>query len=141
MKTTLCAILLCLPWPAQGASTDELRSCASRSNTIVVGTFRSEPVAALDELGVAAWAASFEVEQVVKGDRRLKGRSVRVSVTRFELPGHPHPLLKKGRRCVLLVDRARSDPGLFVGTDGRQDLQRPSAAMVHKLEAWAARGK
>ena len=105
MKALLSFLsLLTLGTALANDSDDTLKLYLSKSDLVVSGTIESRSADASWEIGVMEHLCEFKVEEVAKGDIKLKGQVIKVNIKRFELDKEDeHPLVKAGGACVLFL--------------------------------------
>ena len=87
---------------------DTLRAYLAKSDLVVLGTITSEPAGIIDEIGVVNYSCQFKVSEVCKGDTKLKGKTIKVNIMRFEMDKMDHhPLIKKNAECILFLKKTR----------------------------------
>lgn len=90
-------------------SDDTLRLFLTKSDLIVDGVIASAPIGESGEAGVINYVCDFNVGDVIKGDQDLRGKTIRVSIVRFEnVPADHHPLIRDQGRCRLFLRRERA---------------------------------
>ena len=139
--TTLIAPLICLAAPVAlaDASDDTLKFFLSKSEVIVSGKIATEPMGITDELGVLNYICEFQVQDVLKGDAGLQGRTVKVNIMRFEKDAKDkHPLIKKDQECLLFLKSATPNTPSWVTADFWFGVQQHSPWMARSLKRLAA---
>ena len=137
MRRTISMVALVLAtWAGVSrAADDTLCFSLGRSELVVLGSFTSELLAVSDELGVVDYSGDFKVEQVLKGDARVAGKTMKVSVVRFEMgPDDKHPLVAKAGRCILMLTSARGATPAFVTADEWFGVQPPWPWLARDLK-------
>lgn len=112
-----------------------LRRWLSVSDFVVAGTIVTEPIGILTEAGVPNYNCRFTVSDVCKGDASLKGRSIKVSIMRFEMDERDqHPLIKKDAVCILFLKKdGEGNASEWTTSDFWFGIQHPSPWMVKSL--------
>ncbi len=88
---------------------DVLNYLQKKSDLIVVGKFITEPFGMIAAPGVkftiVRGGATFQVDDVLKGDGKLNGQDIHVSFLRVALAGEKeeHTLYKKDTECILFL--------------------------------------
>jgi len=115
-------------------SDDTLKFYLAKSDVVVLGTIASQPLGLVWELGVVHYCCSFDVSDVLKGDVKLKGKTIRVNIMRFEMDENDRsPLVAKGKECILFLKYARGSFAKFRTADFWFGLQQPSPWMAKSL--------
>ena len=90
----------------------------------------------LGEAGVPNYICVFDFSDVGKGDAKLKGKTIRVNIKRFEMDKKDHhPLIAKDAECILFLkmEGAGASPH-WVTADFWFGIQHPSPWMVKSLK-------
>ena len=138
---SMLAALLMFAAPAAkaDASDDTLKFFLSRSDLVVAGKIISEPVGIITEDGVPNYICEFHVQDVLKGDAKLKEQAIKVNIKRFERDlKDKHPLIKKDSECLLFLKRATPDTPSWVTADFWFGVQHSSPWMARSLKRLAA---
>ena len=94
----------------------------------------SDPIGESDEAGVVQYACDFRVSDVIKGDKAHKGKTMRVSLVRFEnVAADRHPLIRKGGRCRLFLRRRENSIPAWSTADFWFGVQHPFPWMARSL--------
>ncbi len=135
LLTSLIAVL-----PVRGdAGDDTLRSFLSKSELVVLGKITSEPIGIIEESGVPNYFCEFRVQDVIKGDGKLKDQVIKVNITRFEMDSKDkHPFIRKDGECILFLNSTASITPSWVTADFWFGLQHPSPWMAQSLKRIAA---
>jgi hypothetical protein len=143
MTTFSCGALLflCAAGPAPTEVHDVhhlLRLLVAKSDLVVTGTVKEDPVGTEDQPGVVTYSFRFKVTDVLKGEKVGKGK-LTVAVTRFEQEDKDRlPLLRKGRKCILFLKKERPGTYPFWGTvDYWFSVQRYGPTMAEGIKDWA----
>ena len=140
MKLLVLLSSLIAMLPVLGDSGDDtLKFFLSKSELVVIGKITSEPSGTIEESGVLNYFCEFHVQDVLKGDGKLKDQVIKVNITRFEMKAKDkHPLIKKDGECILFLKNA--DPGTpsWVTADFWFGLQHPSPGMAQSLKRVAS---
>ena len=132
-------ILACLVIGAMTAATavqaddsdDTLRFYLSKSDLVISGSITSEPIGLSSESGVVGYGCDFTVVDVLAGDVSVKGKTIKVTIGRFESDAKDkHPLVKKGSECILFLKGQGT-------TDYWFGIQQLSPSMVKSLKRLA----
>ena len=120
------------------ASDDTLKFYLSKSDLIVIGKIMTEPFGIISETGVPSYGCDFKVDDVLKGDPKLKGRVIKVAIMRFEMhEKDKHPLIKKDVECILFLKNTTPDFSSWVTSDFWFGIQYPSPWMAESLKRLA----
>lgn len=143
MRREMLLVLLAMLLFGGAAHADEgddtLKYYLSKSDLVVLGTIVNEPASFSSELGVLYYSCKFEVHDVLKGDASLEGKTLHVSIKRFEMVVEDkHPLLKRGHQSILFLKDGSLDVPSWVTTDFWFGLQYPSRWMAQSLKRLAA---
>lgn len=83
---------------------DTLRGWLAKADVVVAGQIVSEPVGFSFELGVVNYPCDFKVADVLKGDAKLAGQTIKVNIVRFERDAKDKsPLIQKNAECILFL--------------------------------------
>jgi hypothetical protein len=125
--------------PARGDSGDDtLKSFLSKSDLVVMGKITSEPIGIISESGVPNYICEFRVQDVLKGDGKLKDQVLKVNIMRFEMDAKDkHPLIKKDGECTLFLKSATPNTPAWVTADFWFGVQHPSPWMARSLKRLA----
>jgi hypothetical protein len=140
MKLLALLVTLIAVLPVRGDSGDDtLKSFLSKSDLVVMGKITSEPIGLNHEVGVPNYICEFRVEEVLKGDAKLKDQVIRINIMRFEMEvKDKHPLIKKDGECILFLKSAAPNAPAWVTTDFWFGVQHPSPWMTRSLKRLAA---
>lgn len=128
MKKVICVLaMMLLPlFVAADTSDDTLEFYLDKSDLVVLGTIASEVGADFSELGVPNYICEFKVSDVLKGDKDLKGQTIKVNIKCFEMDKKDkHPLIKKGSECILFLKEPKGEFSLYVTADFWFGIQYP----------------
>jgi hypothetical protein len=120
-------------------SDDTLRFYLSKTDLVVLGTIMSEPMGIFHEDGVPNYICQFKVSDVCTGDAKLKGKTIKVNIKRFEMNKKDHhPLIKKDAECILFL-KQESDTTIpqWATTDFWFGVQHPFPWLVKSLKRLA----
>ena len=140
MKLLALLFSLIAVLPVRGDDGDDtLKSFLSKSDLVVMGKITYEPFFNSDEFGVLNYNCEFRVQDVLKGDAKLKGRVIKINIIRFEKDAKDkHPLIKKDGECILFLKRPTPNIPEWVTTDFWFGVQHPSPWMASSLKRLAA---
>ena len=127
--------------PVRGDSGDDtLKSFLSKSDLVVMGKITSEPIGITSEAGVPNYICEFRVQDVLKGDGKLKDQVIKVNIVRFEMDAKDkHPLIKKDGECILYLKSATPNTPSWVTADFWFGVQHPSPWMARSIKRLAAK--
>ena len=116
-------------------SDDTLKFYLSRSDVVIQGTILNHPVGVIDRDGVPNFYCEFKAADVLKGDAKLKGTTIRVNIVRFERDEKDHhPLIKKGAECILFLKRTKDNIPKLETADVWFGVQHPFPWLVESLK-------
>jgi hypothetical protein len=117
------------------AGDDTLRFYLSKSKLVVLGAIATEPVGYSSERGVLNYVCEFKVSEVCKGDDAWQGKSIRITIMRFEMAKEDRdPLVKKGAECILFLNQQPAgDLPPWVTADVWFGIQHPSPLLSKSL--------
>jgi hypothetical protein len=136
----IVAAWLLFPMVAQADSGDDtLAYFLSKSELVVIGTLKDEPVGVFTENGVPNYVCDFAVSDVLKGDNALRGKTIRVNIVRFEDDEKDrHPLIKKDAECIVFLKKqSEGTIPRWATADFWFGLQYPSPWMAKSLKRLA----
>ena len=88
------------------SSDDTLMFYLSKSDLVVLGKVTKESGPVFTEEGVPNYICEFEIADVLKGDRTMKGTSISVNIMRFEADKKDHnPLIGRNSECILFLNK------------------------------------
>jgi hypothetical protein len=110
-----------------------------KSDLVVIGTIKNEPVGVFTENGVPNYVCDFAVSEVLKGDRAHKDKTLRINIVRFEMDDKDrHPLLKKDTECIVFLKKEpEGNIPRWATADFWFGLQQPSPWMAKSLKRLA----
>ncbi|MFA6176432.1 MAG: hypothetical protein WC765_07630 [Phycisphaerae bacterium] len=125
--------------PAHGDSGDDtLKSFLSKSDLVVIGRITAEPIGINDEDGVPNYICRFRIQDVLKGDGKLKDQAIKVNIMRFEMDAKDRqPLIKKDGECILFLKSATPSAPAWVTANFWFGMQHPSPWMARSLKRLA----
>ena len=136
----LIAAGLVIPVVGQADDSDDtLKYFLAKSDLVDHGTIKTEPLGLTREAGVPNDICDFEVWDVLKGDEKLKSKTIHVTIKRFEMaPEDHHPLIKKDAECILFLKQQKqgTNPN-WATADFWFGIQRASPWMVKSLNRLA----
>ena len=140
MKLLALLFSLIAVLPVHGDDGDDtLKSFLAKSELVVVGKITSEPIGINDEAGVPNYNCEFHVQDILKGDSKLKAQVIKINIMRFELDAiDKHPLIKKNSECILFLKSAAPNTPVWVTADFWYGVQYPSPWMARSLKRLAA---
>ncbi len=126
--------------PVRGEPDDDtLKSLLSKSDLVVIGKITSEPIGIISEFGVLNYSCVFHVQEVLKGDGKLKDQVIKVNIARLEMDAKDkHPLITKDGECILFLKNAAPGFPSWVTADFWFGVQHPSPRMARSLQRLAA---
>ncbi len=138
MAVLLAAVLLLLPAVVIADSSDDtLEFYLSKSDLVVLGTIVKDPFVIFSEEGVPNYICDFKVRDVLKGNAKLKGQTIKVNIKRFEMDEKDkHPLIKKDSECILFLKMRDGVPS-WETADFWFGIQYPSPTMAKSLKRLA----
>jgi len=93
-----------LPPVAQADSFDTLKFLLNKSDLVVLGKIASVPLGFSTEAGVVNYVCDFEVSDVLKGDDAVDGKTIKITIIRFEQNEKDrHPLVKREAQCIVFL--------------------------------------
>ncbi len=117
---------------------DTLNRLLSKSDLVVLGKITTEPHGVISRSGVPNYICEFHVQDVLKGDAKLKDQVIEVNIMRFEMDAKDkHPLIKKDSECILFLKSATPDTPSWVTADFWFGVQHPSPWMARSLKRLA----
>ena len=121
------------------AGDDTLKFYLSKSNLVIKGKINTEPLGTVDELGVPNYICEFKVADVLKGDGKLKGKTININIMRFEMDKKDrHPLIRKDAECILFLKKPpKGSVPQWVTADFWFGVQHPSPWMAKSLKRLA----
>lgn len=134
------AVSLVIPVVCQADDSDDtLKYFLAKSDLVVRGRIKTEPLGLTNEAGVPNYICDFEVWDVLKGDEKLKSKTIHVNIKRFEMARQDHhPLIKKDAECILFLKQQKKGPNSnWVTADFWFGIQRPSPWMARSLKRLA----
>jgi hypothetical protein len=139
LLTILFSLIAILPACAD-SDDDTLKLFLSKSDLVVTGRITAEPVGMYNEDGVPHYLCEFRVQDVLKGESKLKDQNIRVDIMRFEHDAKDkHPLIKKDAECILFLKSAKNSMPSWVTADFWFGVQHPSPWMARSLKRLAAK--
>ena len=144
MKLTLAIIVVSSLFPivAQADSGDDtLAYFLSKSELVVIGTINDELIGVATENGVLHYVCDFAISDVLKGDKALDGKLLRINIKRFEIVDEDrHPLLKKDAECIVfLKTQPQGTIPHWTTADFWFGIQQPSPWMAKSLKRLAGK--
>lgn len=121
------------------SSDDTLKFYLSKSDFVVRGTIANHPEAIFDEIGVPNYYCEFKIADVLKGDAKLKDKTLKLNIMRFEMDKKDrHPLIKKDAECIVFLKKQTKGtvPHWFTA-DFWFGIQHPSPWMAKSLKRLA----
>lgn len=139
MKLLALLFSLIAVLPVRGDDGDDtLKSFLSKSDLVVMGKITSEPIGINYETGVPNYNCEFRVQDVLKGDAKLKAQVIKINIMRFEIDAKDkHPLIKKDGECILFLKSAAPNTPGWVTADFWFGIQYPSPWMARSLKRLA----
>ena len=136
MKLLIMLASLIVVLPVRGDSDDDtLKSFLSKSDLVVMGKITSEPNSYIFEHGVPNYICEFRVQDVLKGNAKLKDQIIKVNIKRFGMDAKDrHPLIKKDGECILFLKSATPNTPAWVTADFWFGVQHPSPSMAGSLK-------
>jgi len=140
MKLLAIVASLIAVLPARGDTGDDtLKYFLSKSDLVVMGKIVSDPIGINHELGVPNFICDFRVQDVLKGDGKLKDQVIKVNITRFEMePKDKLPVIKKDGECILFLKREEPNVPTWGTADFWFGVQHPSPWLARSLKRLAA---
>lgn len=140
MKLLILLASLVAVFPVYADSSDDtLKFYLSKSDFLVMGKITSEPISINDEAGVPNYICEFRVQDVLKGDGKLKDQVIKVNIMRFEMGAKDkHPLIKKDGECILFLKSAAPNTPSWVTADFWFGVQHPSPWLARSLKRLTA---
>ena len=140
MAVLLAGVILLGPAPVGADDSDDtLKFYLSKSDLVVLGRILNDPLAISGRDGVPNYICEFKVSDVLKGDEKLKGETIRVNIVRRELnKKDKHPLIKKDAECILFLKKADNAMPSWETADFWFGIQYPSPVMAKSLKRLAA---
>ena len=115
---------------------DTLKFFLSKSDLVVAGKITTEPVARTFEAFVPNYLCEFKVDDIAKGDQKLKGQTIKVNIKRFEqVDQDKHPFVKKDAACILFLKSTSG--GSWETADFWFGVQSPGPWMMRSLQRLA----
>jgi len=141
MKLLALLVSIIAALPVRGDTGDDtLKSFLSKSDLVVMGKITSEPIGMIFESGAPNYICEFRVQDVLKGDGKLKDQVIKVNIMRFEMDAKDkHPLIKKDGEGILFLKSATPNTPAWVTADVWFGVQHPSPWMAGSLKRLAAK--
>ena len=136
----LIAAGLLLPLVAHADHSDDtLKFYLAKSDLVVLGTIKNEPVGNTSVAAVVGYDCNVEVADVLKGDQTLKGKTIRLGIVRFESgENDQYPPIKKNTKCILFLKQFGAPEEKSWGTtDLWFSVQYPNSMMAKSLKRLA----
>ena len=131
MKTfILVAVHLALSGPLSFANDahDTLKVLLGKSDSVVLGSIVTHPMGIV--FSDVSYLCDFRIEKVLKGDAKLKSKTIKVSIERIEFGNQErHPLVKEGSRCILFLGVEDQKTKVRSTADYWFGIQHPSEAL------------
>ena len=119
-------------------SDDTLKFYLSKSDVVLQGTILNRPAAVIDELGVSNYYCEFKVSDVLKGDPKLNGTTVKLNIIRFETDKKDHhPLIEKDAESILFLKQSKDNVPRLETADFWFGVQYPSPWLAKSLKRLA----
>ena len=117
---------------------ETLKFFLSKSHVVVVGKITSTPLAISGSRSVPIFVCDFQVNDVLKGDAGLKGKTIMLNIIRIEMDKKDHhPLIKKNAECILFLKERKAKRGPWETADVWFGVQHPSTYMAKSLKRLA----
>jgi hypothetical protein len=114
---------------------DTLRGWLAKAELVVAGTITNEPVAIQFDSGFARYPCDVKVDDVLKGDATVAGKTISVNIVRFELDAKDkHPLVKKDAECILFLKNVNPDKPVWQTADMWFGFQPASPWLARALK-------
>ncbi len=135
---TLACMALSPFFAAADSSDDTLEFYLSKSDVVLRGTILNGPAGVIDESGVPNFYCEFKVSDVLKGDAKLNGTTVKVNIVRFEMDKKDHhPLIKKDAECILFLKQSKNNVPSLKTADFWFGVQHPFPWLARSLKRLA----
>jgi hypothetical protein len=102
LMVVCCFLLPLVAWA--DSSDDTLEFFLRKSDLVVIGQIKNEPSAIIKEVGVLNYVCDFEVSDVLKGDKTLNAKTIKINIVRFEMNEKDrNPLIRKDSECIVFL--------------------------------------
>ena len=139
MKLIATVLAMCIVSPAitnADDSDDTLKFYLSKSDLIVAGKLANTPLGVTNEIGVIEYVCEYVVSDVIKGDKSLSGKTIKLTVTRFEMDAKDRTTLlaKNAESIIFLKQQKAGSIPKWKTTDFWFGIQPQSSWMVRSLK-------